>query len=305
MSVSEADQAPALVPVARGELVPIGGRALARVGERFYAGELRITLALIVLAAGVAAVIGVLGAIGTGSWRSVLLAGVVAALAAAAMSRAEEVYVAMRARPALGFVPAVIIGTLLAIDGALDSPLYIPAQAVPVTAALTGSIALAVGASGVMGALYVVGLVASGGTLSGEDRFLATASVFGFVAWAGLFGYFAHALTAFVMRLPVITSVEGGGARPPRRIRVFVHRADPEPEEPASELPFRLTARQLQVAALVAEGLTSGQIARELGISEGTVDRHVTSAMRRAGVASRSQLAALVIASGLVVRDPE
>lgn len=296
----------ALAPREGHALVPGGGRALVRVSERFYAGELRVTLALIVIAAAVAAGVGALGALGSGSWISVALALLVAVFAVVAVPRAEALYTAMRAQPLLGLLPAGMVGALLAIDGGLDSPLYIPAQAVPVMAALTGSIALAVGASGVMGFLYLAGVAASGRPLSGEDQFLVAASVLGFLAWAGLFGYFAHALTAFVMRLPMIVTPETL-PRDPKSVRVgarVVSDARRPREEPA-ELPFRLTARQLQVAVLVAEGMTSAEIARELGIATATVDRHVTAAMRRAGAASRSHLAALVSASGLVGRVPD
>lgn len=301
MSTPTTDAGLALAPRAGHELLPASARALVRVGERFYAGELRVTLALIVLAAGVAAVVGALGALGSASWRSVALAVLVAVFALVAIPRSEELYTAMRARPLLGMVPAALIGTMLALDGGLDSPLYIPAQAAPVMAALTGSVALAVGASGVMGSLYLVGVAASGRTLSGEDQFLVAASVLGFVAWAGLFGYFAHALTAFVMRLPLVAT-PGALARRPKRVRIGVQAVvskERPADEPSADMAFRLTARQIQVAVLVAEGMTSAEIARELGIAPATVDRHVTAAMRRAGTASRSHLAALVSASGL------
>ncbi|BFV56533.1 hypothetical protein KCMC57_up16370 [Kitasatospora sp. CMC57] len=52
-----------------------------------------------------------------------------------------------------------------------------------------------------------------------------------------------------------------------------------------------LTARQLQVAMLVAEGLTNRQIAARLALSEWTVVNHVRQVMRRLGCASRVQVA--------------
>ena len=53
-----------------------------------------------------------------------------------------------------------------------------------------------------------------------------------------------------------------------------------------------LTARQLQVAALVAEGLTNRQIAERLGIEERSAEGHVERIRLRLGVTSRAQVAA-------------
>ena len=48
-----------------------------------------------------------------------------------------------------------------------------------------------------------------------------------------------------------------------------------------------LTERQKACMALVRQGLSSKQIARELGISHRTVDRHVATALERLGAPSR------------------
>jgi pimeloyl-ACP methyl ester carboxylesterase/DNA-binding CsgD family transcriptional regulator len=53
-----------------------------------------------------------------------------------------------------------------------------------------------------------------------------------------------------------------------------------------------LTARQSEVAALVAEGLTNRQIAERLGIEERSAEGHVERIRRRLGVPSRVQVAA-------------
>jgi DNA-binding CsgD family transcriptional regulator len=52
-----------------------------------------------------------------------------------------------------------------------------------------------------------------------------------------------------------------------------------------------LTARQLQVAALVAGGLTNRQIAGQLGIEERSAEGHVERIRQRLGVRSRAQIA--------------
>ena len=60
-----------------------------------------------------------------------------------------------------------------------------------------------------------------------------------------------------------------------------------------------LTARQLEVAALVAAGRTNRQIGRALGISEKTAEIHVRNIMERLGAPSRAGVAAWVAAHGL------
>ncbi|MFE2322347.1 LuxR C-terminal-related transcriptional regulator [Streptomyces sp. NPDC059385] len=55
--------------------------------------------------------------------------------------------------------------------------------------------------------------------------------------------------------------------------------------------PQPLTPRQVQVAMLVAEGMTNRQIAEKLGLSEWTVVNHVRQIMRRLGCSSRIQVA--------------
>ena len=62
--------------------------------------------------------------------------------------------------------------------------------------------------------------------------------------------------------------------------------------EPPDRRPGRLTARQLQVAALVAEGLTNRQIAERLGIQERSAEGHVERIRLRLGVSSRARIAA-------------
>jgi DNA-binding NarL/FixJ family response regulator len=51
------------------------------------------------------------------------------------------------------------------------------------------------------------------------------------------------------------------------------------------------TGRQVEVAKLAARGLPNKQIARELGISEGTVKLHMNSIFDRLSIRSRVMLA--------------
>jgi DNA-binding CsgD family transcriptional regulator len=63
----------------------------------------------------------------------------------------------------------------------------------------------------------------------------------------------------------------------------------PAPSKPA-ELP--LSARELEVAKLVAEGMTNAEIGARLHISPATVGRHLSNVYERLGIHSRAALAA-------------
>jgi DNA-binding NarL/FixJ family response regulator len=58
-----------------------------------------------------------------------------------------------------------------------------------------------------------------------------------------------------------------------------------------------LTPRQLEVAALVAEGCSNRQIAEQLVITERSAESHVDRIRERLGLRSRAQLAAWYAAS--------
>jgi DNA-binding CsgD family transcriptional regulator/tetratricopeptide (TPR) repeat protein len=60
-----------------------------------------------------------------------------------------------------------------------------------------------------------------------------------------------------------------------------------------------LSPRELEVARLVAEGLTNRQVAEALFLSPRTVERHLGAAMRKLGISGRATLARLAAESGL------
>lgn len=64
-----------------------------------------------------------------------------------------------------------------------------------------------------------------------------------------------------------------------------------------------LTDRQRECIVRVKKGLTSKEIARELGISPKTVELHISTAMQRLGVSSRLAVVSLLYDEELNVRD--
>ena len=72
-----------------------------------------------------------------------------------------------------------------------------------------------------------------------------------------------------------------------------------EPARPGPREGNALTAREREVAALVARGLSNRDIAQTLFIGERTVETHVGNVLSKLGFGSRAQVAAWALASGL------
>jgi DNA-binding NarL/FixJ family response regulator len=62
-----------------------------------------------------------------------------------------------------------------------------------------------------------------------------------------------------------------------------------------------LTAWQLEVLALLAQGLRNAEIAQRLVVSEKTVDHHVSAVLGKLGVRTRGEAGVEAIRRGLVV----
>jgi two-component system response regulator NreC len=73
--------------------------------------------------------------------------------------------------------------------------------------------------------------------------------------------------------------------------------AEPDAESDASE---SLTARELEVLTLIAEGLTNRQIGEALVISPKTVDRHRENIMTKLNLHSRVELVKYAIEKGII-----
>jgi non-specific serine/threonine protein kinase len=66
----------------------------------------------------------------------------------------------------------------------------------------------------------------------------------------------------------------------------------PAPERSLAHEAPHLTRREKEIAALVAQGFSSRQIASMLVISERTVDNHVANILKKLSLHSREQIAA-------------
>jgi DNA-binding CsgD family transcriptional regulator len=79
-----------------------------------------------------------------------------------------------------------------------------------------------------------------------------------------------------------------------------IERLDALQGQPYGGTPGGLTTRQVEVLRLVAAGKTNRAIARELGLSEKTVARHVHDSLTRIGVPSRAAATAFAYEHGLI-----
>ncbi|MGA8721311.1 MAG: helix-turn-helix transcriptional regulator, partial [Solirubrobacteraceae bacterium] len=95
------------------------------------------------------------------------------------------------------------------------------------------------------------------------------------------------------------------GARPAaaivaRKLRERGVRGVPRGPRPRTRAnPGGLTARELEVLALLAKGLRNAAIAAELVVSEKTVDHHVSAILRKLEVRTRGEAAAEAARLGL------
>jgi DNA-binding NarL/FixJ family response regulator len=84
------------------------------------------------------------------------------------------------------------------------------------------------------------------------------------------------------------------------RMRELGVRVPKGPRKTTRANPAGLTARQLEVLGLVAEGLTNAEIAERLVLSERTAEHHVAAVLTKLGATTRREAARLASEQRLV-----
>jgi DNA-binding NarL/FixJ family response regulator len=92
----------------------------------------------------------------------------------------------------------------------------------------------------------------------------------------------------------VVRAVAGGGTLIPPEIAAQLARAVRQPRRD------RLTQREREILALLAEGLSNRAAGQRLGITERTVKFHVGEILARLGASNRAQAVAIAKARGIV-----
>jgi DNA-binding CsgD family transcriptional regulator/tetratricopeptide (TPR) repeat protein len=89
-----------------------------------------------------------------------------------------------------------------------------------------------------------------------------------------------------------------------RRLRERGARGLPRGPRPTTQKnPANLTAREIEVLGLVAQGLRNAQIAERLVLSEKTIDHHVSAILRKLDVRTRGEASAQAVSLGLAGQD--
>ena len=94
-------------------------------------------------------------------------------------------------------------------------------------------------------------------------------------------------------------ALAAGIANPQRLADVRAALAEIGESADADALPDGLTVRQADVLGLVAGGLSNKQIAAELCLSQGTVERHLATVYRKLGLGGRVEAARYAVTHGL------
>lgn len=89
----------------------------------------------------------------------------------------------------------------------------------------------------------------------------------------------------------------------PTVIQKLMHQVATQPAAVAQQAAPEVTARELEVLRLVAEGLSNRGIAERLVISEKTVKTHISSLLSKLGQEDRTRLAIYAIKKGLAAES--
>jgi len=114
---------------------------------------------------------------------------------------------------------------------------------------------------------------------------------------AGAKGYILKSGSSALLE-HAISLVLSGETYVPLPRTVLVSAVAAEPERPANHMLDRLTDRQRDVFQLLLAGHSNKEIARSLGVLEGTVKVHVRAIMQKLGVKNRTQVAVAAARAG-------
>jgi len=118
---------------------------------------------------------------------------------------------------------------------------------------------------------------------------------------AGAVGYLTKDASAEEIQQALERVVSGQAALDPavQHLLIEAITSSGPSSAPASSLPDGLTAREAEVLALIAEGLSNPDIAARLVVSEATVKSHINHLLPKIGARDRAQAVAYAYRHGL------
>jgi len=123
----------------------------------------------------------------------------------------------------------------------------------------------------------------------------------------GAAGYLLKSMSKEDLVAAIVAVVSGDNLVNPARLTEVIHRLASEQTENTSSVTGdanRLSAREMEVLALVTEGLTNQQIAEVLHVAPSTIKSHVQNVILKLGASDRTQAAVIAVKSG-IVEKPE
>ena len=120
---------------------------------------------------------------------------------------------------------------------------------------------------------------------------------------AGAKGYVPNEATSEVFT-KAVREVHKGSVWAPRRVlAVFIERATGGGDRTQPRAGPKVSHREREVLRLLVAGCSNREIARRLGIIEGTVKAHVTELLRKIGVPNRTSLTVHAVTKSLMQPD--
>lgn len=317
--------APRVAERAGGQGRAFTGAELVALSERFYAGVFSGAIIFVALATLTALAFLPLRQSAIDGHPPLITVGaglLVLVLAGLAFRRSYDVYRVLRRRPRLELVGVLVAALLVSVVSPLRNELWWSACAILMTVALLVPLRRALAYC-----VIVLGANLAAHVASGDLPQTSTVGIvglwIGLLFWTSAARVIADRMASHILRLNVARHPQAprplqrdgprSSEQPPSsddRLSSGAASATARPpdlSEATAPIPGgtidpsnRLTSRELQVVALLADGYRYGDIAARLSISPGQVHRHVASAVERLRVDSISQLVALLVAEGLV-----
>jgi NarL family two-component system response regulator LiaR len=111
---------------------------------------------------------------------------------------------------------------------------------------------------------------------------------------AGAMSYLLKTVSAAELVAAIRGAVAGQPSLSPEAARVLLQNF----KQPAPH--YDLTERELEILALLVDGLPNGEIAEKLVVSQSTVKFHVSNILSKLGVTTRTEAVAFALKNGLV-----